>query len=41
MKKIIGFAVWGSKPEYVIGALKNAEQYKEMFPDWICRFYIN
>ena len=40
-KKVISFSLWGSKPIYNIGAIKNAEIAKEIYPDWICRFYIN
>jgi len=38
-KKIISFALWGSNPLYVDGAIWNAEHSKEFYPDWICRFY--
>jgi hypothetical protein len=40
MKKVIGFSVWGDNPKYTIGAIKNAKLAKELFPDWICYFYI-
>ena len=40
MKKIISFSLWGSNPVYTIGAVRNAELAKEIYPDWICRFYI-
>jgi len=40
MKKIISFSLWGSNPVYAIGAVRNAELAKEIYPDWICRFYI-
>lgn len=39
MKKVISYSLWGAKPEYTVGALKNAELAKEIYPDWICRFY--
>jgi len=39
MKKIISFSLWGDNPKYTIGAIKNVEQSKTIYPDWICRFY--
>jgi hypothetical protein len=39
MKKIISFSLWGTNPKYTIGAIRNAELAKEIYPDWICRFY--
>lgn len=39
-KKIISFSLWGSDPKYTIGAIKNIELAKTIFPDWICRFYV-
>ena len=38
-KKIISFSVYGSKSVYSLGAIKNIEVAKEVYPDWICRFY--
>lgn len=40
MKKVISFCLWGNNPTYTIGAIKNAELAKEIYPDWICRYYI-
>lgn len=40
-KKIIAFALWGGNPKFSVGAIRNAEIAKELFPDWICKFYIN
>lgn len=40
MKKIISFSLWGDNPTYTQGAIRNAELAKEIYPDWICRFYI-
>jgi protein O-GlcNAc transferase len=39
MKKIISFSLWGTNPVYNVGAIRNAELAKEIYPDWICRFY--
>lgn len=40
MKKLITFSLWGDDPFYLDGAYKNVELAKEIYPDWICRFYI-
>jgi hypothetical protein len=40
-KNIISFSLWGDKPMYWIGALKNIELTKKYYPGWICRFYID
>ena len=39
MKKVISFSLWGQDPKYLKGAIKNAELAREIYPDWICRFY--
>lgn len=41
MKKIISFSLWGDDPKYCIGAIRNAELSKLIYPDWVCRFYIS
>lgn len=40
MKKIISFCLWGNDPKYTVGALRNAELAKTIYPGWISRFYI-
>ena len=40
MKKIISFSLWGDNPKYTQGAIRNAEIAKDIYPDWICRYYI-
>jgi hypothetical protein len=40
IKKLITFCVYGTHPMYSVGALKNAELALELYPDWICRFYV-
>ena len=40
MKKIISFCLWGNDPKYTVGALRNAELAKTIYPDWKTRFYI-
>jgi hypothetical protein len=41
MKNIVAYSLWGDHPMYWVGAIRNIEQIKEYFPDWICRFYID
>ncbi len=40
MKKIIAFSLWGDNPIYTIGAIKNADLAREVYPGWVCRFYV-
>ena len=40
MKKIISFGLWGNDPKYTVGAIRNAELIKSIYPGWIARFYI-
>ena len=40
MKKIISYSLWGDNERYTHGALRNSELANEIYPDWICRFYI-
>jgi protein O-GlcNAc transferase len=37
--KYITFSLWGNKPLYCRGAIKNAELATQIYPDWICKFY--
>ena len=32
--KYISFSLWGDKPIYNVGAIRNAELSKEIYPDW-------
>jgi hypothetical protein len=41
MKKVISFSLWGNNLTYNIGAIKNAELAKEIYPDFECWFYIH
>ena len=41
MKKVISFSLWGNNPTYNVGAIKNAEQAKIIYPDFECWFYIH
>jgi len=38
--KVISFSLWGQDPKYTIGAIRNAELAREVYPDWMCRFYV-
>jgi hypothetical protein len=40
MKKVISFSLWGDNPKYCVGAVKNAELAKDIYPDWICRYHV-
>ena len=40
MKKVICFSLWGDNPTYTIGAIKNAKLAEEIYPGWICRYYV-
>jgi len=41
MKKIISFCLWGNKPKYCVGAIRNSELSKTIYPEWISRFYVH
>lgn len=41
MKKIISFSLWGDNKLYWTGALENLKLAYDLYPDWICRFYID
>ncbi len=41
MKKVISFSLWGDNPTYNIGAIRNAEIAKDVYPDFECWFYIH
>jgi len=38
--KLISFSLWGTDLKYLQGAVKNAELAQEIYPDWVCRFYV-
>ena len=39
--KIISFSLWGDNTRYTQGAIRNAELAKDIYPGWICRYYIS
>lgn len=41
MTKVIAFSLWGNAANYTIGAIRNAELRYKLYPDWVCRFYID
>jgi len=41
MTKVIAFSLWGTNPKYTIGAIKNAELAKEIYPDWQVWIYVS
>jgi len=38
---IISFSLWGDLPIYNVGAVENAKLRATIYPDWICRYYID
>ena len=40
-KKVIAFSLWGEQPIYNVGALRNAELTPQIYPGWLCRFYVD
>lgn len=41
MKKVVSFSLWGDKPKYLIGAIKNTELCKLYYPQFECWFYVH
>ena len=39
-RSVIAFSLWGAKPLYLVGALRNAELARTLYPGWTCRFYV-
>lgn len=40
-KNVIAYSLFGNNPRYCETAILNVEKAKSLFPNWICRFYIN
>jgi len=38
---IISFSLWGMDLKYCKGALRNCELAKEIYPNFVCRFYVD
>ena len=41
MKKVISFSLWGTDKKYTLGAIRNIEHARRIYPGWKCRFYIS
>lgn len=41
LRKVISFSLWGDKLPYNVGAIINAKDAFEMYPDFECWFYIH
>ena len=39
--KYVSFSLWGDKPLYNVGAIRNAELMREIYPDWKMILYYN
>jgi len=39
--KIISFSLWGNKPIYQVGSIRNAMLAKNFYPDFQCWFYVH
>lgn len=40
-KNIISYSLFGNQPRYCEGAVLNAQLAKHIYPQWICRFYVD
>jgi len=38
-RNIIAFSLWGDRPRYLHGALRNSALSPDLYPGWRCRFY--
>ena len=38
--RVVSYSLWGDLPKYNVGALRNAELVKTMYPGWQARFYV-
>tara|TARA_R110000851_G_scaffold81549_2_gene179136 strand:- start:3251 stop:4081 length:831 start_codon:yes stop_codon:yes gene_type:complete len=41
MKKVISFSLWGNTCHYIGGGIENADIAKNLWPDWVCRYYVS
>lgn len=39
-KWVISFGLYGEDPKYMEGAIQNAILIRDIFPDWVARFYV-
>lgn len=40
-KKVIAFSLFGHSPKYLESAVLNTQIASDIYPDWICRFYVD
>lgn len=40
-KRVISFSLWGSKPQYLVGILRNVDMARIFYPDFECWVYIH
>src|SRR5262249_24978441 len=40
-RNVISFSLWGSNKRYLAGALRNVKLASDIYPDWLCRFYVD
>lgn len=40
MKKVISFGLWGNAEEYTVGAIKNIDLARKIYPEWEVWFYV-
>jgi hypothetical protein len=38
-KRVISFSLWGDDKKYTNGAIENVKIQKDLYPNWVCRFY--
>jgi protein O-GlcNAc transferase len=38
--KVISFSLWGDNPIYTEGAIRNADLAQELYPDWVCWYFV-
>jgi hypothetical protein len=38
---IISFSLWGNNPKYTIGAIENAKLAQEIYPGWLCYYFVD
>lgn len=38
--KVVSYCLWGNNPKYTVGAVKNAELVRTLYPDWQAWFYV-
>jgi len=38
--RVVSYSLWGDNPKYNVGAVRNAELVKELYPGWQARFYV-